>query len=328
MIVFTETDVAAVRAGEFDLAGRRVAARAAPYAGEAAPPSFRFDPLDRRFVARGREAAVASGPAQPEPWREALARVPAGPVALEACSPSEAVRGVYRAATDGARAAGRGVYLLDPEPEGLPEAADRSVVVVVSWRPGPLPAVLAEAAGRGFQSGLVLPVLPGWTAEAGFLEPLLCAAAAAGARFVAPLAPGSDARARRLAVEARAEQDPEAADRFFEQVHHGSFDGELPALVASVRSACASLGLASMPPRPVGSGQPEAHARAAARLEERAMEVEADEHRAALLHAAARWVDEAGRDLAAVVREGNFRRVFPFGPEAAAEAEAALFEGR
>ena len=47
------------------------------------------------------------------------------------------------------------------------------------------------------------------------------------------------------------------------------------------------------------------------------------EHRAALLHGAARWIDEAGRDLAPVVREGNFGKVFPFGA-LIAEAEAAF----
>ena len=51
-----------------------------------------------------------------------------------------------------------------------------------------------------------------------------------------------------------------------------------------------------------------------------------DEHRSALLHAAARWIDESGRDLRAVLAEGNFRKVFPFAPEVAAEAEKALEE--
>ena len=39
-----------------------------------------------------------------------------------------------------------------------------------------------------------------------------------------------------------------------------------------------------------------------------------DEHRVSLLYAAARWIDESGRDLDPVVREGNFRKVFPSAP--------------
>jgi hypothetical protein len=324
MIVFTEAASPSVRAGEFDLAGRRVAVLAVPYPGQAGPPWLRFDPLELRFVARRRETAVAAGPAEPEAWRQALARLPAGAVALEECSAAEAVRGVYRAAADGARAAGRGVYLIDPEPEGLPETPGRSTVVVVSWRPGPLPPVLGAAARAGFASGLALPVFPGWTAEALFFEPLLDAAAAAGAAFVAPLPPASDGEARRLAVEARAAEDPAAADGFFEQAHHGDWGAKLPELLAAVREACSRRGLATQPPRPIGAGEPAVNAAAAADLEERAREAEHDEHRQALLHAAVRWIDESGRDLGAVVREGNFRKVFPFGADIAAEAEAAL----
>jgi hypothetical protein len=82
-----------------------------------------------------------------------------------------------------------------------------------------------------------------------------------------------------------------------------------------------------MPPRPIGPGEPPANSAAAARLEERAIELDGDEHRSAMLHAAIRWIDESGRDLAPVVREGNFGKVFPFGA-LAAEAEAAFHEER
>ena len=64
---------------------------------------------------------------------------------------------------------------------------------------------------------------------------------------------------------------------------------------------------------------------ATGRLEEMAQESGRDEHRAALLYAAARWIDESGRDLSLVVREGNFRTVFPFG-SLAQEAEAVFRE--
>ena len=91
------------------------------------------------------------------------------------------------------------------------------------------------------------------------------------------------------------------------------------------RLEAARRGLATLPTRPVGRGEPSGNSAAAARLEEIAQDSGADEHRTALLYAAARWIDESGRDLSLVVREGNFRKVFPFGA-LAAEAEAAFRE--
>jgi hypothetical protein len=324
MIVFEEAAAAAVKAGEFDLGGRRVAARATPYSGDAAPPFFHFDSIERRFVTCRRDARVAAGPADPEAWREALGRLPLGAVGVERCSAAEAVRGAYRAAADGARAAGRGVYLLDPERDGLPTMAGQAFVVVVSWRPGPLPPILEAAAAAGFVSGLALPVLPGWTAESSFYEPVLDAAAAAGAVFVAPISPAADGEARRFAVDARAEADPSAADSFFERVHRAGWGDEVQQGLAAVRAAAARRGLSTLPARPRGEGESGANSSAAALLEERAARPTAGEHHQALLHGAVRWLDESGRDLAAVVREGNFRKVFPFGSEAAEEVEAAL----
>ena len=91
--------------------------------------------------------------------------------------------------------------------------------------------------------------------------------------------------------------------------------------------AGAREGLASTPPRPVGTREPAANAAAAAFLEEKARSAFADEHRAALFHAAARWLDESGRDLAPVAREGNLTRVCPFGDEIARDVEEALLAG-
>ena len=50
----------------------------------------------------------------------------------------------------------------------------------------------------------------------------------------------------------------------------------------------------------------------------------AGEHEAARLRAAIRWIDELGRDLAPIVEEGNFSKIFPFGRESAAEIEKTL----
>jgi hypothetical protein len=328
MIVFTEAAAPTVRPGELHLGGRRAAARAIPYAGDAAPPGFRFDPLERRFVALRDEVAVAAGPADAEAWREAWNAAPPGPVAVGPCSPSEPVYGAYRAAAEGALAAGRGVYLIDPEAEGLPSGADGSAVAVVSFRPGPLPPALAAAAAAGLAAGLALPAIPGWTSEDEVLEPLLSEAVRAGARFVCVLHPAWDGLARRLAVDARASVDPGSAESFFERIHHAGSEEAVAVALAAVRAACARRRLPTLPPRPRGRAEAEANARAASLLEERALESEADEHRAAMLHAAVRWIDESGRDLAPVLAEGNLRKVFPFGAVLASEIEAAIFGAR
>ena len=83
-----------------------------------------------------------------------------------------------------------------------------------------------------------------------------------------------------------------------------------------------------MPPRPVGRAERAGNAAAAARLEELAERVESDEPRAALLYAAIRWIDACGRDLAAVAREGNFRKIFPFAQDTGDVVEGALREAR
>ena len=73
---------------------------------------------------------------------------------------------------------------------------------------------------------------------------------------------------------------------------------------------------------------PAGNTAAASRLEEQAELEDPGEHRAALLYAAVRWIDESARDLAAVAREGNFGRIFPFGGEIGETASAALLAAR
>jgi hypothetical protein len=83
-----------------------------------------------------------------------------------------------------------------------------------------------------------------------------------------------------------------------------------------------------MPPRPAGRSERPGNSAASARLEQLAERAEFDEPRAAILYAAVRWIDACGRDLAAVDRDGNFRRIFPFSGEAADGAVGALREVR
>ncbi len=333
MILYEDAASPAARPGEHDVGGRRVAVRAFTCLGEIGHPRFRFDPVERRFVARRPSGTVSAGPAAPSAWSSAFARLPDGPVAVEGASREEEVRGAYLAAVRGALDAGRGAYLLDPPEAGLPAApgapAGRAPprVAIFTWRPGDAleSASIAAARRRDIPCGVAWPVIPGWTAEAEVLGPWLEGARAAGASFALPLAPPGTPEFRRLAVEARADVDPEAAEAFFDVMHHAPWDFAVAAALEAAVAEVRRLGLAPMPPRPAAPSEPAGNCRAASRLEEAASRCP-DEHRAARLHAAVRWIDSCGRDLAAIHREGNFSRAFPFGPELAREAESALSE--
>jgi hypothetical protein len=329
MIVFEGTAAATVRAAEFEVASRRIAARAFPYTGEAGTSRFRFDPVERRFLSRAAEGTVVAGPHEPDAWRTALLRGPAGPVLVGPCSKGEKIRGSYLAAAEGARMSGRAVYLLDPEPEGLPEEPGAAFSALFVWFPGleRPDASLAAALERGIPSGWILPLVAGWTATPEAIEETVAAAAAGGARFLAPVPLADDGQVRRVAVEAACAASPEAADGIFERVHHGGSADEMREAQERVREACERAGMRPVPTRPVGLREPANNAAAAGRLEEKAQAASGDEHRAALLHAAARWIDESGRDLASIAREGNFGKVFPFGSKIAREAEEALMAG-
>ena len=326
MIVYASAPAPSVRAGEAIVAGRRLAGRLLPYGGDAAYAS-RFDPVERRFVSRRLEAAVDAGPFRAAPWTAALERCPGGPVLVGPGVAAESVRGAYRAAAEAAIVAGRPVYLLDPEPEGIPDGAGAAAVALCSWRPGRPEAAFAglrTAREAGLPAAALFPLLPGWTDEAETVERLSAAARVGGAASLTPIAPALDGEGRRAIVEARASDDPSAGDAFFELVHHGAWAERLAGRLAAARDIIGRQGLREIPPRPRGRSERAGNAAASARLEELADERESDEPRAALLYAAVRWIDDAGRDLAAVAREGNFRRIFPFGAEIAAAAEAAL----
>ena len=327
MIVFEQAAAPLVRAGEALVAGRRIAGRLLPYGPEAGGIPFRFDPVDRRFVFPKPEATIAVGPAEPDRWTEALVRVPSGPVLIGPCSSAEPMRGAFRAAAEAALSSGRPVYLLDPEPGAVPDGTGQAAVVLCSWRPGRPEAAfpgLAPAMAAGLTCAALFPFLPGWTGEADAVEALVAVAKAGGAVSVTALAPSADGEGRRGIVEARSVAQPADGERFFDLVHHGDWSERLADRLEEAHAVAVRYGLASMPPRPVGRLERPGNAAAAARLEEMAERLEKGEHRAALLHAAVRWIDESRRDLSAVAREGNFGRIFPFSGSVAAEAEGAL----
>jgi hypothetical protein len=327
MIVYEAAASPSVRAGEGVLAGRRVAGRLAPYGAEALV--LRFDPLERRFLFPREEPLARPGPVLPEGWREAVSRLPPGPVLVgpPAEADAEAVWGSGRAAVEAAIGSGRGVYLLDPEPEAVPDDAGSAVVILCSWRPG-APArafpTLDRFRDSALQCAAVFPLIPGWTAEEEPIEALAEAASRGVAASLTAFVPAADGEGRRAIVAARSRYEPGEEDRFFEVIHHGDWPERLAAGVAAARRAAAAKGLRPVPPRPAGRGQPRGNREAAARLEQRGELSEMGEHRAALLYAAVRWIDESPHDLSAVAREGNFRKVFPFEGEIAEWAEAAL----
>lgn len=326
MIELENAAGATVRCLESDVAGRRIAAHAIPYAGEIGEGLFRFDPIERRLLPRRPSGRVAVGPSGADAWAKAASRCPAGPVLVGPSSPVEEIRGAQGAAVDGMLIAGRGVYVLDPDASGFSAGANNRVVALVGWSPGETGDGFerrVSLASRGGIAGALFPILPGWTDEPTFLEHWLDRATAGGARFAAAVPAAGDGEARRWIVEARAAIDPGAGEDYFRLVHHGDWAAKVRDGLRRFRGEAARRGLPTLPPRPRGEREPPGNCAAAARLEERAVELEEDEHRSAMLLAAARWIDESGRDLAPVIREGNFGKVFPFG-SLAAEAEAAF----
>jgi hypothetical protein len=316
-----------VRIGEQDVAGRRIVARLWPCAGYETSAVFQFDPVERRFLTSAK-GGPAADPAEPEVWRSAVRRAPFGPVLVGPGGPGAEAAVAYRAAAEGAALAGRGVYLLDPAAGALPERGKRSFVVLLMVRPDQdVPSALPAAAALGFPAGVLFPLLPDWTDDPTLLDGAVERAAASGASFARGIVAADDGAARRSMVEARGELDPGARDDFFDRVHHGEWAAGLERALRSVEKSCARVRVAAIPPRPAGLAESPGNSRASGRLEERADAFAAsDEHRASLYRAAVRWIDESDRDLTAIFREGNFRKVFPFPEEIAAEAETVFQE--
>ena len=128
------------------------------------------------------DGIVLTGPCEPDPWRTALLRGPSGPVLVGPCSIGEEVEGAYLAAAEGARSSGRAVYLLDPEPSGLPDEPGAVFTALFVRFPGleTSSGGFEAALARGIPSGWIFPFVPGWTARTDTLEGLVAKAAAAG----------------------------------------------------------------------------------------------------------------------------------------------------
>ena len=255
VIAFEPAEAPVARSGEFELAGRRVAVCALPYTGRAGRPAFGFDPVDRVIFRRRPDAAIGAGPPDPRAWESALSRLPAGPVLVGPNEPAgEPVWGAFAAACEGARLAGRPVYLLDPS-EALPVDPGPDVVVLVAWSPAePMPSDrIRRLAGAAFNAGYVFPLLPGWTSDRAAVLALVAEAREAGASFIAPVLPDRGGVSRRTILEARAESAPSEAERIFGRVHHGDWEVELTQALSWAVEAAAQSGIPAIPPRPRGN---------------------------------------------------------------------------
>ena len=293
MIVFETAAAPASRAGEAD--GRRPAHRRAS-------PSLRRrggrGPLSLRpasiagSCSRKPEATVAVGPADPAAWREAWRGSRSGPVLV---GPVRARPRRCGARTGRRRRrrwrSGRPVYLLDPEPAGIPRERRREVPSRSAPGGRAAPSRRFRASQAAAAAGLAAAVAV--SAAAGVdrrsprrWRPSLAAAAAGGAASVTALVPAADGEGRRAIVEARAVVEPDGGDGFFEIIHHGDWSARMASGSPTVRGRSpASAAWRRCRRGPSGRREPPGNAAAAARLEELAEHLEADEHRAALLHA-------------------------------------------
>ncbi|HET7453321.1 MAG TPA: hypothetical protein VFL12_11295, partial [Thermoanaerobaculia bacterium] len=294
VIVHEGSAPATVRRGEFQpFPGARARLRGLAYPG--------FDPAGadpwRGSYRRAEEASVSAGPGAPEPWIEAFDRAPAGKILIGPVPPAESVYGAAAAAVAAIRQLGRSAVLVEtaerPE-DDVPAGPDLARVVV--WDG----AGTDDGFWRGFRrgaapAGVALPWIPGWTGEERFLEDFFGAARLAGAVFAAGFSLAGDGASRAAIHADYARRDPGGADAFFDAIHHRDWGIGTREARARFLEAAARAGLPPRVPPLVGAREFEANARLAEALDTEADE--ADEPRASALRAAARRVEDFGRDV-------------------------------
>ncbi len=307
MIVYSGAAPPLVRRGEFHpIAGARARIRAMPYPAFEPPGG---DPW-RGSYRRREETTVAPGAGSADAWEEAMRNAPAGKVLVGPVPPAELVYGSAAAAVAAARRLGRSAILFETsrrEPDEIPAGKDLARVVL--WD-GALPTAEFWRAFRGGASaGVALPLIPGWTGDEDFLVELFERAAEAGAAFAAGFALSGDGPSRAAIHADFAERHPDRADAFFDAIHHRDWDAGTRQAAARFRAAAAIAGLPDRTPLLVGGGDHEANARLIDAFEEEARRGE--EPRSSALLAAARRVEDFGRDVADLEREGNLRLLWP-----------------
>jgi len=325
MIVYAGPGAAVARRGEFHpFPGARSRTRLIPYSGLDAVP----DPW-RGLYRRPPELTASAGPSDPGAWREALAHAPAGKLLLGPVGPAEAIYGAGEGALAAAAERGRAVVAIETmEDPGWRPVAGPSFARVVVWEPDPEPERFWRAfASRGGEAGIALPLIPGWTGEARFLERFLSAAAVHGARFVAPFSIAGDGASRAAVHADFARLHPESADAFFDAVHHREWESGARGARETFHEAAAAAGMPARVPFLAGRSDFPANARLIDAFETEAER--AEEPRASRLLAAARRLEDLGRDVAGIAREGNLRLLWPSdSPEARAAERVLEGDGR
>jgi hypothetical protein len=307
VIVYEGTSPPTVRRGEFHpFAGARARIRALPYAAFEPPGG---DPW-RGAYRRESDASVAPAEASPAAWEEALRSAPAGKVLVGAVPPAEAVYAAAGAAAAAARRLGRAVVFVETaggERDGVPPGPDLARVTLWNGRLSPDGFWRAFANGAG--EGVGIPWIPGWTGEEDFLAEFFSRARNAGASFAVGFALAGDGASRAAIHADFAERDPARADGFFDAIHHRDWEAGTREAAARFEAAAARAGLAARVPLLLGGGDFAASARLVDAFEEEARA--AGEPRSSALLAAARRVEDLGRDVSELEREGNLRVLWP-----------------
>ncbi len=312
MIVYDGPGPAAVRRGEFHpFNGARSRTRAIPY------PGFDDGPDPWRGQYR-RPAEVESRPGPPgsAAWKEALANAPPGRVLVGPMTEAEPVYGAGTAAIEAAEALGHAVVAIEAAGIAGPFSfAGSAVARVVVWEPDRDAEKLWTSFGsRGGRAGVALPLIPGWTGEETFLARFFSAAAAHGARFVVPFPVSGDGGSRAAIHADFARIHPGDADAFFDAIHHRDWEEGMRRARERFAAVAVRARLPTRVPALAGRADFAANARLIEIFETEAERVE--EPRASRLLAAARRLEDFGRDVAEIAREGNLRLLWaPDSPE-------------
>ena len=302
MIVYEGAPGPTVRRGEVaPFPGARSRTRAVPYAGFDGDGA---DPWKARYRRERGVVPVAAGPRDVSAWAEALAAAPAGRVLVGTAAPAEPVYTASGAAVAAARALGRGVVLVEaPESETEAEPGpDLARVVVWSADPGFWEAF----ARRRSPAGVAVPLIPDWTASDEGVEAILASARAAGAAFLVSFELDAGDGATRAAIHADfAALRPDAADAFFDAIHHRPWTG-------AVRRGRERFRAGRLPwrvPAVAGTSDFAGNVRLVEAFESAADSE--DEPLASRFLAAARRIEDLGRDVEDVARRGNLRLLWP-----------------
>jgi hypothetical protein len=315
VIVFEPGPPVLLRRGEIaPWPGTRSRVRVVPYPGE---EQAGLDPWRGAYRRAPARPLVQVTCADPGVWRSALASAPPGPIVLGPVPPAEDLYGCAAAAIEACRGLGRGVVAVDWRAESLPVPGP-DLVVVRLWN-------AAEPAPGAAGVGLALPLVPGWTAETGFLRDFFARARAADAAFAVPVELSGDGASRAALHEDLSRQVPSLADAFFDRIHHADWEKETARAAHLFAALAVEAGIPSRAPRPCGTGEFPDNVRAIERLE-----VAADssaEPRASALRRAVRRIEELERDLGSLLAEGHGRLIFPTGSPELELLEAALSAG-